>query len=513
MRRRASWGKATIGESIVDGNSPTGQSGIPPLRVQVLTKNTETQTYLFMGSFRIGREEECEVCIRHDYVSRYHVEVTWKDGNWWLRDLKSANGVFQEGRRIDSATVPDRLVIRLGIRGPFVAFEVEEGPKGNRLRLVKSPADEALAEAARRYFGDSEQAGGFSERTVLIRRAFEGVRKKQRLRYWVAIGILMVVAAGLSGYAVFERRRYGQQQATAEGLFYAMKAVEVELANIERIVVVSGSQQQIDQVRKIRQQRLGLEEDYDRYLGTLRVYEKGLSDRDRLILRVTRIFGECELTLPPDYVAEVRRYIGFWQSTDRFSTSISRANQQGYTKRIADEFLRNGLPPQFFYLALQESNFDTYAVGPPTRKGFAKGMWQFIPETGAKYGLAIGPLQDLPRPDPGDERSNWEKATVAAAQYIKDLYATDAQASGLLVMACYNWGENKVLPLVQSMPPVPRERNFWKLLKDHKQKLPGETYNYVFSIISAAVIGEDPRQFGFSFENPLSHLDKPASAR
>ena len=34
-------------------------------------------------------------------------------------------------------------------------------------------------------------------------------------------------------------------------------------------------------------------------------------------------------------------------------------------------------------------------------------------------------------------------------------------------------------------------------------KIPQETYDYVLHIISAAVIGENPRIFGFDFENPL----------
>jgi hypothetical protein len=38
---------------------------------------------------------------------------------------------------------------------------------------------------------------------------------------------------------------------------------------------------------------------------------------------------------------------------------------------------------------------------------------------------------------------------------------------------------------------------------------PPETYNYVFYIVSAAVIGENPRLFGFNFNNPL---DAPAHA-
>jgi len=35
-------------------------------------------------------------------------------------------------------------------------------------------------------------------------------------------------------------------------------------------------------------------------------------------------------------------------------------------------------------------------------------------------------------------------------------------------MASYNWGEDQVLPLVRSMPANPRERNFWKLLRNHQ---------------------------------------------
>jgi hypothetical protein len=175
----------------------------------------------------------------------------------------------------------------------------------------------------------------------------------------------------------------------------------------------------------------------------------------------------------------------------------------GYTTTIPQEMLSEGLPPQFFYLALQESDFDPYISGPPTRKGIAKGMWQFIPETAVKYGLHLGPLVDMARPDPLDDRDHYDRETVAATKYLKDLYGSDAQGSGLLMMACYNWGEDYVLPLVRSMPMNPRDRNFWMLLKKHREQIPKETYDYVFYIFSAAVIGENPRLFGFHFDDPL----------
>jgi len=55
-------------------------------------------------------------------------------------------------------------------------------------------------------------------------------------------------------------------------------------------------------------------------------------------------------------------------------------------------------------------------------------------------------------------------------------------------------------------PVNPRERNFWQLLSKHRDKIPQETYDYVFYIISAAVIGENPRMFGFNFDNPLADV-------
>ncbi len=53
------------------------------------------------------------------------------------------------------------------------------------------------------------------------------------------------------------------------------------------------------------------------------------------------------------------------------------------------------------------------------------------------------------------------------------------------------------------MPETPRERNFWNLLTQYRDRIPTETYHYVFSIVSAAVIGENPELFGFEFSPPL----------
>jgi soluble lytic murein transglycosylase-like protein len=250
-----------------------------------------------------------------------------------------------------------------------------------------------------------------------------------------------------------------------------------------------------------------MEHSYDQFLVDLRVTNPKLTPQQRIVMRIARIFGECELTMPPDFESEIDKYIAYWQSSNRLANDVRTANENGYTKLIASELLARGLPPQFFYLALQESNFDPYVSGPETRKGIAKGMWQFIPETAFKYGLHVGPLADFRRPDPSDDRHHYDLETKAAAHYLSDLYATDAQASGFLVMASYNWGEDNVVPLIRSLPQNPRDRNFWRLLALHRDKIPKETYDYVFYIASAAAIGEDPHLFGFDFANPLGYLE------
>ena len=465
--------------------------------------------------FHIGRDPSCEVQIQDVHVSRRHVAVSFENGQWSLRDLQSSNGVFVNGERVETASVGEHLTISLGADGPSLVMELERAALTPTPKTRQAPSEKPAAKSdapgdAQRYFGptiDEESVGG---RTMMIRRAFEDIQKKQKRRYRSIVAVVALAGLAAGGYAYYGHRQMSRQEAVAQELFYAMKALDVDIAGVERLVATSGHVQGQEQVKRYMEQRRAMENNYDRFLSGL--YDRRLTEQERLILRVTRTFGECELAAPSEYLREVDRYIRKWQTTGRFARAVKLARDLGYTKRIAEEFLGQNLPPQFFYLAMQESDFQPFRSGPPTRMGIAKGMWQFIPETGARYGLTIGPLAALPRPDPGDDRHKWEKATNAAARYIKDIYATDAQASGLLVMASYNWGEQRVIRLVRNMPANPRERNFWKLLEKHRAQLPLETYDYVFYIVSAAVIGENPRLFGFDFDSPLGFLKDGGSS-
>src|SRR5262245_36269644 len=444
--------------------------------------------------FVIGRELDCDVRIEDGRVSRKHVEVSIDDGRWIVRDRQSGNGVFVNGKRIESATVDRALTITLGADGPSVTLEVEAPAVPVSARPPAPGAGGETMMYVERYVNAIDDNEPVGQRTMMIRKAIQKVQKKQQRKYAWIVALVAALAVAAIGYAVYSRQQIAKQKLIAEDLFYSIKTLDVEIAKLEERLSPTDATSQ-DQVKRYYERRRQMESAYERFISGVNPYNRSLSPQEQQILRVTRMLGECEMAAPPEYLAEVLSYIRRWQSTDRFGKGIARAQSLGYTRRIVDTLQRQNLPPQFFYLALQESDFNEVASGPPTRWGYAKGMWQLIPDTAKQYGLTVGPLVAYPRPDPGDDRHKWEKATDAAARYIKDIYSTDAQASGLLVMASYNWGEQRVINMIRTLPENPRERNFWKLLARYRDRVPNETYGYVLSIVSAAVIGENPRLF------------------
>lgn len=475
------------------------------LRVKINKGNTQRMEYTFFDSFTIGRSTECSIQFNDGVVSRIHIEVTRKNGKWWIKDNNSRNGTYTNGRRIDHPIeLINNMSIELGNDGPVISFNIEEKKESAINPLPHT--DPSVTSYIKHYFDESDNEHEMGAHTRIIREAFKTVKKKQRSKYLIliiSIGILAV--AGIS-YSVYQHIKDNKQKALAENIFYDMKSLELEMSSLRSQLASSKDASVINTLEKFDEKRHLLEYNYNKLVDDLDVYN--LKEEDKIIVRVSRIFGECEFGIPPKFIDEVKNYIKKWQSSSRLAKALERAQKNGYPEIIANYFINNQLPPHFFYLALQESDFKEEIVGPHTRYGYAKGIWQFISLTAQKYGLGIGPLAGQNVFDPGDDRFNFTKATNAAAKYIKDIYNTDAQASGLLVMASYNWGEQNVIPLLRSMPENPRERNFWKLLEKYKDKIPAETYNYVFYIISAAVIGENPRLFGFNFDNPLKNVIK-----
>jgi pSer/pThr/pTyr-binding forkhead associated (FHA) protein len=64
----------------------------------------------------IGREENNEVWLDDDTISRYHAELVWENGRVYVRDNQSLNGILLNGRRLRSSVqVADGDELGIGI--------------------------------------------------------------------------------------------------------------------------------------------------------------------------------------------------------------------------------------------------------------------------------------------------------------------------------------------------------------------------------------------------------------
>jgi membrane-bound lytic murein transglycosylase D len=192
------------------------------------------------------------------------------------------------------------------------------------------------------------------------------------------------------------------------------------------------------------------------------------------------------LDLPIELNEAVLSCIDLYQDRlrDWFESALSRG--QRYLPRIREVFAEEGIPRDLAYVALVESAFKTNAYS----RARARGVWQFIASTGKRYGLQVDWWVD--------ERSDPDKATRAAARYLKELH--DLFGDWDLALAAYNAGERKI---VRGMTRYKKD-DFWELRKTRALKR--ETKNYVPLIHAAIVIAKAPERYGFAVE-PLPALE------
>ncbi len=481
---------------------PEDKSLPQPVLEFILCRSSVDRVTLEKQSQVIGSAPSCDIALADDpEIAARHCRVYMADGGWYAEPVAGAAVRLNGKPLLRAEKLDDRAVLTFGADfGPGCLFRLPDAdetgsPLGSHLKEFSRMRGSLMASAAR-----SAAEKPFQRK--VLQRWFSRLSQKHRRRLFAVSGVLLTLLAFSGGAVVFQQQRLARMQSIAEDMFYQMKEVELRMLRVDDFFAMTGDSTLLQEREELWAGYQRLEQQYDAYIRELGLGMESMPEEERLILRTARIFGECDINVPPEFVARVKEYINRWRTTPRYRKALERAIKNGYIEHITEVMIKYHLPPQFMYLAMQESDFKPQTCGPRTRFGIAKGMWQFIPGTAVHFGLKLGPLVDVPKPDPHDERHNFEKSTEAAARYLQFLYKTEAQASGLLVMASYNWGERKVLTLVNRMPDNPRERNFWNLIKKHK--LPRETMDYVFYIFSAAVIGENPKLFGFDLENPLA---------
>jgi membrane-bound lytic murein transglycosylase D len=210
--------------------------------------------------------------------------------------------------------------------------------------------------------------------------------------------------------------------------------------------------------------------------------------------------GADLLGIPLEVNRLVLKWIDYFQGPGRHHMERYLSRSTRYAPIMKDILRKEGLPEDLIYIALIESGFSATAHSSAN----AVGYWQFIRGTGKQYRLRIDSFVD--------ERRDFERATVAAADYFKGLY--NLFGAWYLAIASYNVGENRVKSLVMRN----KTRDFWKLARENR--LPQETVNYVPKFLAARLIAKEPAKYGFTdveYMPPLSFdtvaFDSPIDIR
>ncbi len=182
---------------------------------------------------------------------------------------------------------------------------------------------------------------------------------------------------------------------------------------------------------------------------------------------------------------KIQGFVNYYQGRGR-GTMETGLYRSGMFMRMARRIFREeGVPENVAWLAQVESAWKPSALSWAS----ASGLWQFIPGTGARYGLRRTPQLD--------ERNSFEKATRASAQFLKFL-ANRYNGNWELALAGYNSGEGNVDRAIRKAGVA----NFWIAYP----YLPRETRDYVPNILAVVLIANNPNQYGFGHVRPAAPL-------
>jgi len=176
----------------------------------------------------------------------------------------------------------------------------------------------------------------------------------------------------------------------------------------------------------------------------------------------------------------VRSFLRTYLQSRREHSEVILGRTVVYFPMFEKKFIEADMPTELKYLSIVESALRPKAV---SRVG-AGGLWQFMPETGAHYGLHISEHRD--------DRSDPEMATEGAIAYLKRQYKRFGNWE--LAIASYNSGPGRVNRAVKRA----RSKSFWKI----QRYLPRETRSYVPGFIAATYLCHYYEQHGLTPQYP-----------
>lgn len=475
------------------------------------------------AAVKIGRASDCD--IRFDgtidrTVSSHHCEIRFDGSGYTLIDTNSSNGTLVNGQRILQHVLRKNDVIFVGgDSGPQLRFDVVDimagaggGAAAAKPKASKGPDDEvqdAAAKAVMRLRQQRQAAGGAASgqtMAIMLNEINTLVEtKKSHWKKWAIGGTVFGVAIiGLIlTLWMLDRAKYAgkaDEKVNLDGEISKLQAqIDLTSPDDPKLAELVGKLELLSGKAATLTNELESTEK-----GQKALVKAGASNEDFVTAEIRKILREFEAentyTIPKNFVERVRFYLDDWEKKKSYNVIWKRRKE--YWPMISRAFAEENVPEVMAYVAWQESQFDPEIcswVG-------ARGMWQFMPATGKRYGLEVSGDCERSRPPEGkfhcpcngnDERTDPYKASKAGARYLGDLLAEFGMESFMLAIASYNKGEGGMRQILREKKLRRRhDREFWHLY--YLKLLPEETLEYVPRIIAAAIVGRNPSKFGLN---------------
>ena len=525
---------------------------MPYFYLEIVKGAEQGKRYLLHdGAVSIGRSSSNSITMHscEKAVSGHHAIIYKSPDKIMIQDMQSTNGTFVDEDRINEKELSPGVIIGLGKTGPRLKLivsdtelttgqVVEAAPKentgartiendgleneassksgGNITRtasgIISKPqhsGSEPIIPQAESLTMDMERKlvekrmdvddmhslmkdekrlekildrGKISDTQSSMLVSAYGARKKTRNQWMIIVGI--VSAISLLVILFLGIRVYQYSQMLEKGL-----SLEEKLDIYEAKISKANDNPDINK-NELAKLILELEET-KKQLASVKEnlkeddFVKFYTDTtEKLIDNIMMRFGEADYHIPEEMVNRVKYHISIYSG--RLKSIITRYFQRKnvYFPMIRDVLERENLPVELAYISMLESGFNPKALS----HAGARGLWQFMPATGRRYGLRVD--------DNVDERCNPQKATNAAAEYFKDLIAEfGGKSSIMLAMAAYNAGEGRVRGALRKIDDPMRNRDFWYIYR--MGYLAEETNEYIPRVLALMIMDENPVKYGF----------------
>ncbi|MGH9897793.1 MAG: transglycosylase SLT domain-containing protein, partial [Pyrinomonadaceae bacterium] len=177
----------------------------------------------------------------------------------------------------------------------------------------------------------------------------------------------------------------------------------------------------------------------------------------------------------------IQQYINYYQGRGHNTMEAGLRRSGRFMKMARRIFREEGVPEDVAWLGQIESSWNPRAYS----HAAASGLWQFIRDTGSRFGLRQTAWLD--------ERNSLEKATRASARYLKWL-ANRYNGNWELALGAYNTGENRIDRAITRVGAA----DFWQIYPF----ILSETRNYVPNILATILIAKNPSKYGFANVTP-----------